>query len=162
MSIWVVCNGLIRYVWSYIVCVFFLIGSVWGNRGSLEQKERRPRSDRACGEGARLGSGQSCQGMLYMACEVVSVCVFSVCIECAHILSYPSHPKLVVSCLPGRCPSCNMLLVRSSLWNSEERVRAQPEDADGIDFPGEFRFVRCVCLRECTHGFRGLEFANVL
>ena len=40
-----------------------------------------------------------------------------------------------------------MLLVRSSLWNSEERARAQPEDADGIDFPGEFRFVRCVCLR---------------
>ena len=55
-----------------------------------------------------------------------------------------------------------MLLVRSSLWSSEERARAQPEDADGIDFPGEFRFVKFVCLKECTHGFGVLELANVL
>jgi hypothetical protein len=89
-----ICSGLIRYVWSYIVCVFFLLGSLWGNRGSLEKAERRPRSDRECGEAARLGSGQSCQGMLYMACEVVSV-------FCLRVYRVCTHPVLSVSSQAG-------------------------------------------------------------
>ena len=92
----------------------------------------------------------------------LSQCVSSQCVSSVHTSCLIRLIPSWVSCLPGRCSSCNMLLVRSSLWNTEEWARAQPEDADGIDFPGEFWFVRCVCLRECTHGFRVLEFANVL
>jgi len=76
-----------------------------------------------------------------MACEVVSVC-------CLRVYRVCTHPVLSVSSQAG--------------YPVYQADALAAEDADGIDFPGGYKFVRCVCLRECTYGFRVLEFANVL